>query len=216
MNTFQDLKISINSSQIDEFISKLESKLSHGWRREPEKATNLPDLPGSQSYLFVCDSTDDRPAALLGFVMKTEQNLLYVANIVPREIGQLNYDQYNSVLTEFCDSFVRPIATELRLEIELTKNIQSIDDWICPDSAKKLRRFSDLANKSTGSSHLHDEERWFEFVISIVINNDELSATRLERWLVEDDNWPDYAAENLAHEFEYEIGILKYYREKHR
>ena len=111
---------------------------------------------------------------------------------------------------------IHPIAQELNLQVKLTDNNQTIEDWICTDSANKFRRFSDLANKSTGSGHPYDEERWFEFVISIVLNNEELSASRLERWLVEDDNWPDYVAENLAREFEHETSILRYYRNKYQ
>ena len=92
----------------------------------------------------------------------------------------------------------------------LTNDNQTIEDWVSTASAQRLRSFSGGANKSTGSSHPCDKQRWYDFVVSVHKNNDFLPASTLERWLIEEGGWGENQASELAIEYEQELGLLKY------
>jgi hypothetical protein len=130
---------------------------------------------------------------------------------VPCELGELSYDEYNHIVDEFAE-ICQPIAKSMGFKVRKSSEDQTLEDWISGSSAKKLRLFSAAANKSTGTSHPRDQERWYEFVVSIVDNGDPLDASTLVCWLVEEGGWPEDIAHQLAIEYEQETGLLKYVR----
>ena len=211
MKVFRDLEITIHDSQIDKFISHLESKLTIGWKRDKDMEARGIKFGDERYFYFVCDKAEGKEAALVALLQR-DANTLYVVNIVPRKVGELTFDQYNAVLMEFYEKFVIPLTTELDIDVSLTKDQQSIEDWISSESATKLKRFSVLANKSTGSSHPLDQERWFDFIISVVRNDEDLYPDRLKRWLIEEEGWHEDMVVELAIEYEQNIALLKYYR----
>ena len=71
-----------------------------------------------------------------------------VGNIVPSEKGALDYSEYNSVLQDFVRRIAGPAAQKTGFAVETTPARQSLDDWLTPQSAEALRRFSEAANKS--------------------------------------------------------------------
>ena len=209
MKVFRDLNINVNESDIDTFISQLETKLINGWKREKELEKESLKRSGIVYYYFSCTSQNTRKAALLALTQKDKQNI-YIPNIVPKEMGELSIDQYNDILLDFYTNFIAPI--EINYKVKLTEDSQDISDWISAESAEKLKRFSGSANKSTGSSHPCDKDRWFAFIVSIILNKDELHVDQLERWLVEVEGWSRDIASELAVEYEQGISLLEYYR----
>jgi hypothetical protein len=213
MKVFQDLKISGSSTQFDEFLSRLEALLAKGWRRD-RKVEDGNKIPGIRCYAYSCESKGSRKAATLYLCARNEQ--FYVSNIVPKEVQRLSMDEYNAMLVEFHDNFISPVVDEIGFSVTLTSNNQTIEDWVSAESAAKLRSFSGLANKSTGSSHPNDEERWFDFIVSIVVNQEKLDTLLLRRWLIEEERWHEDIADNLAVEFSQGVRLLQYYRSHQR
>jgi hypothetical protein len=213
MKVFRDLEISGSSTRFDEFLTRLEGLLANGWRRD-RKVERSDEVSGIRCYAYSCEKNETRnPATLYLCARKTE---FYVSNIVPREVQRLSMDEYNAILVEFHDNFISPVAAEIGFIAKLTSDDQSIEDWISAESAGKLRSFSSLANKSTGSSHPNDEERWFDFIVSIVLNREKLDTSLLRRWLIEEGRWPEDIAINLALEFGQGVRLLQYYRSHQR
>ena len=89
---------------------------------------------------------------------------------------------------------------------------------------KKLELFCDCANKSTGSSHPCDQERWYNFIIQTVHDNRIISTGTLIDFLqdksywkkgsghvIERSAWSEDMAYKLGLEYEQLADFLSYY-----
>lgn len=161
--------------------------------------------------VFSRETSENYPAA--GLTLWGTWDGYYVSNIVPAEISNLTYAQYNAILADFVDRIAGPAAPRFGFTVTRTEPRQSIEDWSSPDAALKLRRFSGGANKSTGSSHPADERRWFDFIIAAHRARGKLDASRLARWLHEIEGWGEDSAHDLAGEFEKSLALLQFYDE---
>jgi hypothetical protein len=206
----QELRIGpLRGDQEARFISGVGGHLIAGWSRDLVREEELNRGSAKKFYCFACEQSADRPAAkvFLTHADRRATSWLYVSNIVPKEVRQLNFDQYNHILNEF-DRFAKAAADSIGLRVELSSPEQSIEDWLSPDSAKLLKAFSLLANKSTGSSHPMDRERWYDFLIALHRSGENPSVGLLERWLIEEEHWPDDVAFDLVCEYEFARGLL--------
>ena len=113
-------------------------------------------------------------------------------------MSELTFDQYNAIVDDFVENILEPNTSALDIRFELKSDAQTIDDWLCPESAKHLKQFSRAANHSTGSSHPLDRERWFEFIWSVYRNHDDLGTDNLQRWLLEEEEWTPAVARELV------------------
>jgi hypothetical protein len=213
MKVHQELRIGpLTGENETELVSRIETSLSNGWSRNQtrEKEVNLMGL-SSKLFCFSCTANERRAAATLFLARPASpsEGLIYVSNIVPNETQRLTYDQYNSILREFFDRFAKPSADAIGIRIDLSSSEQTLEDWLSPELAGLLKSFSRAANKSTGSSHPMDQQRWFDFLIAIHRAHAHLDTGLLERWLVEEENWPGEAAFDLICEFEFAEGLLK-------
>ncbi|MBB4364997.1 hypothetical protein GGD65_006061 [Bradyrhizobium sp. CIR18] len=68
-------------------------------------------------------------------------------------------------MQEFECLIAKPASSSTGFVVELSSPRQSLEEWVSPEAAKALEAFSDLANKSTGSSHPLDQPRWLRFLI---------------------------------------------------
>jgi len=131
--------------------------------------------------------------------------------MVPTESGALNYSAYNRILRDFVDRLANPAASAAGFRVETSRATQSILDWLKPDTAQLLARFSACANKSTGASHPLDQERWIAFLISAHQHGADMDAGQLARWLVEGEHWPEEEAGELALQYEFSGSLLRTY-----
>jgi hypothetical protein len=134
-----------------------------------------------------------------------------IGNIVPTAFGQLTMSQYNRLLDDFHDNHVLPIATEMKLSVEVSKGARDIADWLSPLAKQKLESFSLLANKGSGSSHPSDHQRWQEFIVQAHLEEAKLPSDVLRRWLIEELHWPETVASDLEAEFTDGIELLERY-----
>jgi hypothetical protein len=134
-----------------------------------------------------------------------------VANIVPHQARELSRDQYNAILEELFRLYAEPAAARNGVQVELTEANASLERWLTPQAATKLRRFCAAANKRTGSSHPTDRARWYDFLVTAQEGQTELTTSTLARWLMEEGGWDEELAEKLAAEYELARGLLAYY-----
>jgi len=211
VKVLRDLKLGVPSVQVEDLIARLEARLDDGWSRDREAEPSPERQPYDiRFFYFVCNKKAEREPALLSLVQDRDGSI-YVSNIVPKDKQHLSWNEYNYILEEFHDRFVKPVAEELHLKVVFTADEQTIEDWVSKESAEKLRYFSRAANKSTGSSHPLDEQRWFDFIVSVAQKNDHLDAPRLRQWLIEN-GWTEDIAHELSSDYEKGIALLKYYR----
>ena len=210
MKVFRELYLHLSEEQTDQFFHELEKILPEGWQRETDAEQRSSKEAGIKYYYFSCRKSGTLEPALIAFARK-DNEIIYIANIVPREISELTNEQYNMILSTFLNDFLRPICEKFSVKVDVTSGNQSMRDWVSEETYKKIRSFSVTANKSTGSAHPCDQERWFAFIVSVLRNNEKLDPTQLERWLVEEEGWHYDIASELAIEYEQGLSLLNYY-----
>ena len=212
IEVFQDLTLFLGDCSPNEVRDAMADQATAPWRHAPER-----ELPNSQQsspdfFAFEFDAQDGGPR--IGLVFWKEPGQLRVTNVVPLEAGQLTIRQYNHAMQEFNTKIVTPVASRLGLQVVLTKDSETLTDWMSPETAGLLRRFSSLANRSTGSSHPSDRARWMAFLIASHQENS-LVTERLKRWLIEVEKWHPEIAVELVIEYEFGLELLRNF-DQHR
>lgn len=210
IDVFSDLVLHIPFDERDASAAQLKTAARDPWSFDAERSEELRrNAVGDRRVLaFTRATTHDLPAA--GLSLWSHDEGFYVPNVVPLEAGELTHAQYNAVLGDFADRVVRPVAARASFRIEITDGRQQLSDWIPAEAARKLRAFSAAANKSTGSTHPMDRQRWFEFILAVHRSGSQLDTDRLARWLNEVDRWDEESAYRLAGEFERYVSVLEY------
>jgi hypothetical protein len=162
-----------------------------------------------KSLMFKREASEDVKAAVVALWLTRDG--YKVSNVVPVEVGQLGYAEYNRVLNAFLTEIAEPAAHQVGYTLSLSEPDLPISAWLGAVGADALRRFSAAANKSTGSGHPADEKRWMEFLIEAHRHDAKLDGSTLRRWLIEAEQWPDSIAERLTAEYDFALDLLKQY-----
>jgi hypothetical protein len=210
LEVFQDLHLRTPSASVsirDHVLSQVKAP----WRHDAEREQNVRSyaLKNEDVIGLVRESSDDMDE--VGLVLWQEEYGYRVSNIVPSKVGELGSTKYNNILQDFVDRVARPAATVGGFIVDLTSSEQTLEDWIDAAPAESLRRFSGLANKSTGAAHPRDQERWFEFLIAAHRTSARLDPGRLAQWLSEVEAWPPETAHELAIDYEFALALLEKY-----
>lgn len=193
MERHQDLYIEGTGLKV---IEDLSAAVSGEWSRN-----EAGDIDTSGPFCFELNNSARLFIAL-------HVNGVEVCNIVPSKKSQLTIKEYNSILNKFLDDVVKKSRMS-GMRYRITEEEYSLVDIIGEESADKFKRFSILANKSTGRSHPLDQKRWFEFIYSLVVNDKNINTVELEYFLTED-GWNEKDAFDLIVDFEYAYGAMKF------
>ena len=155
---------------------------------------------------------------------------LKVGNIVPIEKDMLSIDEYNAVLLKFYSDIIKPYK-ERNIELDISQPSEDIFnplDVISEIALSKLKAFCFGANKSTGSSHPNDQERWLDFICQTVDDERMFNYDTLAKFLHDETYWgkkpegffgvmgefawDEETAFELAAEYENACEVLKYYK----
>lgn len=213
IEVFQDLSVSVpdnaRAAFRDDLIASTEPPWTVDLKRSAEIAGN--NVSTRDLLVFTRAAGGELPPAFL--TLWANDDGYYVPNIVPVDRSELTRQQYNGIIEEFTARILGPVAARHAFRVAKTKAGQTLTDWLTPDSADRLRRFSGAANKSTGASHPSDRRRWYDFIISVHRTGGRIGAERLGRWLREVDGWDEQTAHELAGDFEMSLGLLRQYDE---
>jgi len=208
MRVYQELTFRGDPDSLGRLIQAIEDRLSDGWSRSHDLERETEQAIFGPMYCFSCTSRAARPASDL-WLAADSKTKLYVSNVVPREHSSLTHDQYNQVLQEFHNRFARPAADLVGVQVELASPDFRIDDVLSASAVQALRGFSSLANRSV--LHPLDRERWNRFLGMAHREQALLTSDMLQRWLVEEEKWPEDKAFDLTVEYEHARGLLKTY-----
>lgn len=144
---------------------------------------------------------------------------LTISNIVadPKIVRDLSVTQYNTILNDFFHNFMSKfIDDRIVNKIVVDGENVSMKQLISEASYKKLLSWVNTCNQDNPISHDFDEKRWFDFLISICDNGDDLSAADLINWLEEDRGWTSTyhpgRFDEIANAYEYGLALLRYVR----
>lgn len=213
MLVFKKISISGEANGIQNLISNL--RLTDGWRRD----THMEEIVRSQQpqrRVVYCFSTPTLPLqgqCNVWFHTNDSQTAVELTNIVPQGLMQLSKPEYNFIVDLFYNTFLANHIDTTGIHINITSDIKTIEEAFHPDTALKLRSFSDSANKSTGSGHPSDQKRWVDFIIAAFTNHDQVSSTELMGFLTEDLEWHSDISVNLIMEYAFGLDVLKQFSE---
>ncbi|EGR2987878.1 hypothetical protein DMW08_26210, partial [Vibrio parahaemolyticus] len=196
-----------DDKSIVDFISKVTDNVKSYWSRSYESEENSKYL-GEIAFSFKRSGDSILPDAGLSIFQK-ENNTWYIPNVVPLEKGQLSYDEYNAIITDFYNSCLTPVALELDIDVEITSDSLTAEDVVGTKAGNLLEQFSSLANKSTGSSHPSDQKRWFAFILETCKQNKYVNSSDLARVLCEQ-GWSENSAQKLVIEYEFARDLITY------
>jgi len=209
MKIFRELYIHLGDSSPDTFFKVIEENLSENWRREKIDVDEafLDETPSASCYQH--SQHGNLPGAYL-YIAEKETSMLHVSNIIPLETGQLTYDAYNAILTDFFENVLKPTEERLNVSIKITEPEIRLDDILSSECSKLFKAFSRCANKSAGSSYLPDQEKWFSFIRCVNKNSEKIDPDIVEKLLI-DDGWPEDRAIDLSSEFEFGVSLLNFH-----
>lgn len=167
-------------------------------------------------FVFARSGTSGLPSSRLYLMQKSGEGLqeqgegrLKVVNIGPVQTGSLSPQQYNRIVEDFHACVVTPASEGIRVVVSFTEAHQGIAHLMTSETYALLTLFSSAANKSTGSAHPADLERWFQFLIAAHRENTPLDSTTLAIWLIEEEEWPEEQAGELVSEYDFGSGLLR-------
>lgn len=202
MRVFQKFQKALNEHEVEDFISLIGRRLPSDWCYDEVRSGRSSILSNCKNFVYTYSGNKFPECSL--FLCYYQDNL-EVANIVPGEVSQLSMDQYNAILTDFV---TRVCPEELS---HLSSGNLDLSTIMSPDTIKKLDIFCHSANKSSGSGHPCDRERWNQFIISAFLTGDEQKFydETLERILIEIYHWNEKMANELIHEYTFGVDLLR-------
>jgi hypothetical protein len=209
MKAYGNLVVRGSERALEDFIVALEKRHAGGWTRHHKREAEVSTAALGKMYCFACTADGARPACELWLRMHSDDSL-DVSNILPQESPSLTYDQYNSVLSDFYRTCAEPAAKDVGVDVEFGNADLRLEDFVSAKTAKLLRSFSTLANRSI--LHPLDRERWNEFLASAYREGAKLDPSLLKRWLIEEEKWPEDDAITLAIEYEHARDLLQVFQ----
>lgn len=209
LEVFQDLMLVGPDADKSRLRTALISHAKGPWKHARDREDQLVRM-GDADSVIAFERSEGEGIDAVGLVLWAKQGGFEISNIVPLKVRELGPRRYNAALQDFEGSVARPAAEEVGFAVKTTPAQQGISDWLPPDAAQALRRFSTAANKTTGSAHPLDRQRWFAFLI-LAHREGNLDTDRLMRWLVEVENWPEDVAHDLVIEYDFGLALLDEY-----
>lgn len=201
MKIHKELQLRGSERDIDAVARLAQAQLPQTWERVERADGGLAD----DYIIFHFGGSPQVPAATL--FLHNMGGAARVVNIIPDSADALTIDQYNRILEDFAN-VVRPIAVARGINVTESSDEVDTSHWLSERGAQLLNAFSRGANKSTGSSHPLDFQRWADFILEVFTSGQRIPVDLLARYLVEIQTWPDDQARELVLQYEFSLGIL--------
>lgn len=179
MEVFKELKIKFESD-IEGFKNVMLNKKASDWKVSFSREFNAIE------FEYLGNKFD---AATIFLTLKLEDCSARVSNIVPTKKFELSIREYNALLDEFYKIFLSGLSMAGVTVCPPTSELFDPLTVISKEALNKLVLFCNCANKSTGSSHPLDRERWLEFIYQTLIDGNYFDPSLLQRFLQDEDFW---------------------------
>lgn len=207
MKNFRDFHITGREEDLVKFANEIRNYVSGNW------SIKIDSKFKDNFIVFAYTGMDVEQAFI--YLYTKDKNKFAITNIVPTRKNSLTYDEYNSLLLKCAEECILPCASKCNLNYKISDDEVDLETYMTVNSAKKLHVFSQSANKSTGSSHPLDQQRWHDFICQAFVEGSTNVASIIGRWLSEEGGWDDEHANELVIEYEQGIALLAFYKENY-
>lgn len=227
MHIYKELSLVGDKPALDAFKEKAPSFVREDWKYS--QSDRMKDYIG---FEYLGNKVDQAVVSIHYGQDTWRQGYITVGNIVPLRKNQLSIEEYNAVLDLFYEEIIVPNQSRLN-GIKIVgpeSDVFNPLNYISKEALKKLERFCNGANKTTGSSHPSDEERWFDFICQTVDDDQTFDFNTIYRFLMDEDYWgkkkpgfigamghfawDEERAGELAAEYDNYVRLLIYYKGK--
>lgn len=208
MKRYIDFKVFCKDNQLpNDLLNLIQAKISQHYKHERYNTLEINDT------LAVYTNYENSPSARIILVATTEpKNCVAIVNIVPTGDNRIEMNEYNMILRKFRDETINPIISSEGNTIYENAENYGITD-IIPKSYIELNRW---LNNFPLTRHPSDEERWYDFLIALIDNDEQISSEDLEKYIKEKYRWEDKDIDDLTERYSDQIGLLRYYVEHER
>ena len=226
MHVYKELSFVGNKPGLDSLARNIYTVFPMNWIK-PERNQMLKD------YILADYVGNQAPHAEVSIYYGKDtwrDGYVKVCNIVPLQKNQLTIEEYNQLLDLFYNDIAKVYGQthdDIKVVGPSSGRFNPLD-YISESALNKLTLFCNAANKSTGSSHPCDEERWFDFICQTVDDGRVFDYDTLFKFLQDEEYWGkkekgflgvigqfawnEENAEELASEYDNYVRILQYYK----
>lgn len=143
-------------------------------------------------------------------ILCAKDNSVAIINIVPMSesgVSHIKLGDYNKILDYFRDKIFIKISEEYGNKIKENSEDYTLSE-IIPKSYPVLETW---LNNFPLSGHPLDEERWFDFVISLHENNETLPVSDFETFLFDEQGWDGLDIDVFSLKLTSQLELLAYY-----
>jgi len=208
MKTYVNLEVYPDCASGD-YIAKLEDCLPDRWTRDKVAEKRVNSFGWACNYCFTYDCDDGTEVVTLFFIEMSGGGLR-VSNIMPSKSDRLTYSEYNKILSDFTDSVISRLPDAGKHTVVALSDEVNFEVLLGECGFELLKKFATTANKSSGSCHPSDCEKWFDFIHHVHENDIDFGASQFERYIHEVANWPVDTGCDLVQEYEFARALLKH------
>lgn len=208
MKRYKDCKIisseGLPASQMLKVVE--DAARAHSYKTERNSCLRIDDV------LMVYFRKPDLPYSRIIVSSSGRDNTLYIVNVIPMPesgVSHITIEVYNKILDTFRLDVLDDLCKDGKFKIEETSEDYSIENVI-PKSYSALKHWLDGFPLS---GHPYDLKRWYNFVISLHRNGEQLSLDTFGKYLKEACKWDDDTIDEYELKLESHLDLLEYYDE---
>lgn len=195
----KEVKIKYNPQQLQAFEETLKALeiWSYNANMSDWYKKNLSESGPAFCFEYPLNISDKQEKVNVWFFGESGRQSLHITNITPvirnEVITEYIRTNYWEIQEDLFNKLKNYFPNETFLEVS--------KEWKETEAFNKLKLFSQLANKATGTNHQLDFERWYAFVNSAYENKIEIPSDELFEALL-DLGWEEELANRLVDKFE--------------
>jgi len=207
MNTYIKVSISSHYPDHNDLIRALSElgKAEKGWEYLEEQSKEYASLTGEPSCAILRVGDPHFPAVA---ITNKNGNTFYVANIVPKESGQMTMGEYNQVARDFAHDLRKYAGkNNLELTVKTTKETVGLKEIITGKKCREL--FERYINLYPTSYHDLDIERLDTFICCLSrYARKHVDLELLKGWLRQEKEWAEKDAEWCVNRIDIGLSVL--------
>jgi hypothetical protein len=213
--TQNELIVRFSRSDGPVVLERLEADPPEGWTRRREIEDRMRKMRAAKVGAYCFTKSFEPNAGEVAVWLETRgSSELYVSTMIALKARKpMGVDRYNQILEDFEETFLEPLMDGLQRHVF---NYQAprepiLGDVLSTDLMRRLKAFSDLANKAT--PHPLDRHRWHVFIARTHLENSVVEPSLLLDWL-QGEGWPETQRSRLIDEFELGRTLLSVFDEE--